>query len=116
MNIEEFYDADERRRESQELELGNEWRDAAGHRFDLSYVVDTGELYSMAAPEGEVYEDPFGDMGVMPEQVGALTVEVLAVVPTTDEVHQLLDGWQDAMSRPASLDWVRDRVREYAAR
>ena len=53
MNIEEFYDADERRRESPELELGNEWRDADGYRYDLSYVVDTGELYSMAAPEGD---------------------------------------------------------------
>lgn len=116
MNIEEFYDADERRRESQELELGNEWTDAAGHRFDLSYVVDTGELYSMAAPEGEVYEDPFGDMGVMPERVEALTVEVMAIVPTADEVHQLLDGWQDAMSAPNSLEWVRERMKDHAPR
>jgi len=116
VNIEEFYDADERRRESLELELGNEWRDASGHRFDLSYVVATGELYSMSAPEAEIYEDPFGDMVSMKEPADALTVEVLAVVPTADELHQLLDGWQDAMANPSSLEWVRERVRAYAPR
>ena len=116
MNIEEFYEADERRRESQELELGNEWRDTRGYRYDLSYVVDTGELYSMASPEGDTYEDPFGDMAVMPEPIEALAVEVLAVIPTTDELHSALAGWQDEMTKPNSIEWVRTRVATFAPR
>ena len=110
VNIEEFYEADERRRDSEELELGSEWRDAAGRRFDLSYVVDTGELYLMSAPEGEAYEDPFGDIGVMPEQVAALRVEVLGTMPSVDDVHQALAGWEQAMGQPDSVGWLRERV------
>lgn len=110
MNIEEFYDADERRRDSQELEFGNEWHDASGNRFDLSYVVATGELYMMSAPEGEIYEDPFGDMEVMKEPVAALSVEVLGVIASADEVHRALSGWEQAMGQPNSLQWLRSRV------
>ncbi|HLK45694.1 MAG TPA: hypothetical protein VKT18_06875 [Acidimicrobiales bacterium] len=113
VNIEEFYEQDERRRESQELELGSDWHDAAGLRYDVSYVVDTGELYSMAAPVGEVGEDVFGDTAVMPEPVSVLTVEVLAVIPTVDEVHEALAGWQDHMSSPDSIEWLKGQVRTF---
>lgn len=116
MNIEEFYDADERRRESQELELGSDWSDATGRRYDLGYVVATGELYLMAAPVAEVYEDTFGDTGVIPEQVDELSVEILGIVPTTDEMHTLLEGWQSAMSTRGSVEWLRSKLRNVATR
>jgi hypothetical protein len=115
VNIEEFYDADERRRESEELELGNEWTDSAGHRFDLSYVVATGELYLMAAPDAESYEDPFGDIVTNPEQVEELDVDILAVVPSVDELHRALQGWESAMTTPGSVDWLRSKVRDTSA-
>jgi hypothetical protein len=115
VNIEEFYDADARRRESQELELGNEWSDTAGHRFDLSYVVATGELYLMAAPDAETYEDPFGDTVALPEPIEGLAVEIVAVVPTVDELHQSLQGWETAMTDPGSVDWLRSKVRGSAS-
>jgi hypothetical protein len=112
VNIEEFYDADVRRRESQELELGNEWSDTAGHRFDLSYVIATGELYLMAAPDAESYEDPFGDIATIPEPIEELAVEIVAVVPNVDELHQALQGWETAMAAPGSVDWLRSKVRD----
>ena len=52
MDIEEFYDADPRRRESEEIEFGREWSDASGMRTELSWVAATGELYAMAEPAG----------------------------------------------------------------
>ena len=89
MNIEEFYDADERRRESQELELGNEWRDAAGQRVRPQLRRRDRRAYLMAAPDAEVIEDPFGDIAVdFPSRSRSSTVEILAVVPTVDELHQ----------------------------
>jgi hypothetical protein len=115
VNIEEFYDADERRRESQELELGNEWSDAAGHRFDLSYVLATGELYLMAAPDAESYEDPFGDTAALPEPIEGLTVEIVAVVPSVDDMHRTLQGWETAMTAPGSVDWLRSKVRDFTS-
>jgi len=45
MNIEEFYEADERRRRSEEIELGSEWLDRDGVRHEVSWIADTGELY-----------------------------------------------------------------------
>ena len=42
MDIDEFYEADPRRRASAELELGSEWLDEDGVRHELNYVEDTG--------------------------------------------------------------------------
>ena len=116
MDIEEFYDADERRRESEEIELGPEWRDASGVRYELNYVVDTEECYLMAMPDAEMIEDPFGDIAVDPEEpVEELTVEVIARVKTLDELHQALAGWEDEMGKPNSVAWLRERLSAFPA-
>lgn len=115
MNIEEFYDQDERRRESEEIELGNAWHDATGHRYELSYVVDTGEVYWMSAPDAELLEDPFGDIAVDSEPVEALTIDVIAVVPSAEALHRALEGWEDAMQKPSSVEWLRSRLSTFGA-
>ena len=61
MDIEEFYEADERRRRSEEIELGTEWHDRDAVRYEVSWVADTGELYVMREPAPRVAEDLFGD-------------------------------------------------------
>jgi len=52
MNIEEFYDLDETRRHSDEVNYGTEWRSSLKPHlsYDLYWVVDTGELYLMEKP------------------------------------------------------------------
>jgi hypothetical protein len=111
MDIEEFYDADPRRRESEEIEFGREWSDATGMRTELSWVAGTGELYAMAEPAGSVEMDPLGDTRVDDLPTEALTVEILEVVTDRAEVDQLLAGWEAAMDKkPNSLQWVRDRI------
>ncbi len=62
MDIEEFYEADERRRRSEEVEIGTDWHDADGARYELSWVADTGELYVMREPNAPMSVDPFGDV------------------------------------------------------
>ena len=47
MDIEEFYDADPRRRASDEVRFGDEWTDADGGRYEVLWVADTGEVYAM---------------------------------------------------------------------
>jgi hypothetical protein len=110
MDIEQFYDADPRRRESEETEFGREWSDANGVRTELAWVVDTGELYAMAEPIEPVYMDPVGDtrVGELPTEL--VTVEVLGVVPDRAHIDQLLAGWEDQMNKRNSLQWVRDRL------
>jgi hypothetical protein len=110
MDIEQFYDADPRRRESEEIEFGREWTDEKGGRNELSWVADTGELYAMAEPVEQVYMDPVGDtrVGELPTEL--VTVDILGVFPDRAQVDELLDGWERAMTGPNSLQWVRDRI------
>ena len=111
MDIEEFYDADPRRRESEEIEFGREWSDANGMRTELSWVAATGEVYAMAEPAGSVEMDPFCDTRVDDLPTEALTVEILGMLDDRAAVDQLLAGWEDAMNKkPNSLQWVRDRL------
>ncbi len=111
MDIEEFYEADERRRRSEEIELGTEWTDAQGVRHEVSWVADTGELYVMREPAARMSEDGFGDeySGSLP--VDAVTVGVVGWIPTRERLEQVLNGWEDAMAGTDSIGWLDSRLR-----
>jgi len=112
MDIEEFYEADERRRRSEEIELGTEWHDAQGVRYELSWVADTGELYVMREPTGKIAEDPFGDVfsGSLP--VDSLTVAVVGWIPDRDRLEQVTEGWEQAVGGADSVSWLAARLRD----
>ena len=111
MDIEQFYSADERRRQSVEVEFGNNWFDATGNRYELSWVEDTGELYAMLerTPEAGSWT-PFGDVEVESTAVDSLVVTVLGTIPTRDGVEQLLEGWAGHMAAADGVHWVADRL------
>ena len=113
MDIDEFYEADPRRRASAELELGTEWKDADGVNHELNYVEDTGELYVLREPAPHVSEDPFGGLHVKapPGYDKKMTVHVIANIATKDEVHSILNGWQEAMTSEDGAQWLGDRLR-----
>jgi len=114
MDIEQFYEADERRRRSEEVELGTEWRDRDNVRHEVSWVADTGELYVMREPAPRMAEDLFGDefSGSLP--VDSVTVAVVGWIPDRDRLEQVLAGWQDAMAGENSLSWLAGRLRDEA--
>ena len=110
MGIEQFYSADERRRQSAEVEFGNNWFDAKGSRYELSWVEDTGELYAMIEPVPEADSwTPFGDIEVEDVKTDTLLVTVLGTIATQAEVEQLLDGWSGHMAQPDGVHWVAER-------
>ena len=111
MDIEEFYDADPRRRASDEIEFGTDWTDRQGVRCEISWVTDTGELYVMAEPLEPLGSDGIGDLYVQGMPTDVVTVELLGHCATLEEVEKLLEGWETAMPQPGSLDWVRARVK-----
>jgi hypothetical protein len=114
MDIEAFYDADARRRPSAELELGSEWHDADEVRYELNYVVDTGELYVMQEPPPHEREDPFGGVHVKPftdADEKKMIVRVVATISTVDELHRIIDGWEARVAEPNSIAWLADRLR-----
>jgi hypothetical protein len=112
MDIEEFYSADERRRQSAEIELGTNWFDAKGSRYELSWVEDTGELYTMLEliPEADSYT-PFGDIEVENLPVDRVLVMVVGYIPSLPDVERILSGWPEQMTRPDGISWVADRLR-----
>ncbi len=109
MDLNDFYDADPRRRASEELEFGSDW-DEGGARTQVSWIEATGELYAMRDPLGRLVSDVIGDMGVRPVADEQLTVEVLGTVVGRDAVGAVLSGWEAAMESAGSLAWVRDRI------
>lgn len=118
VDIEEFYDADPRRRASAEVEMGTDWRDAGGVRYELSWVEDTGELYMLREPVPGGWADPFGGIhasgthDVDQREVQGMTLAVLGTIATQEEVEHDLEGWEDAMRGANSVQWLTDRLRE----
>jgi hypothetical protein len=112
IDVEQFYEADERRRRSEEIELGTEWYDADGARYEVSWVADTGELYVMREPGTQVTEDPFG--GVWPRGLSlhSVTVVVVGWIASREQMEQILDGWESAMTEPNGLAWLAARLSE----
>ena len=111
MDIESFYDADPRRRASEELQFGVDWRDAHGRRYELNWVADTGELYVLQEKAPDMWVDPFGDfvvVGPAPEDLG---VRIIKLVHGEAEVRTLLAGWEDTVHREDSVAWLIDRLR-----
>jgi hypothetical protein len=114
MDIGQFYDADDRRRQSAEVELGTEWRDAQGVRYELNWVEDTGELYVMMEPAPPEREDPFGGIHVQTGDrapIDGMTVLVVAHVGSHEQLEQILDGWPAAMEGPDGVSWLADRLK-----
>lgn len=112
MNIEDFYSADERRRQSAEIELGTNWYDAAGNRYELSWVEDTGELYAMLEMlPGAGSFTPFGDVEVDSMSIDEVVVTIVGYLPTRQELEQVLAGWEEEMAKPDGITWVADRLR-----
>ncbi|MGH9028990.1 MAG: hypothetical protein ACRDV4_05185 [Acidimicrobiales bacterium] len=112
MDIEEFYDADGRRRQSEEVELGTEWHDADGARYEVSWIADTGELYVMREPGVPLTEDPFGDVFQLGVPLHSLNVAVVGWIPDRDRMEEALEGWESAMTQPASVTWLSQRLGE----
>jgi hypothetical protein len=112
MDIEQFYSADERRRQSAEVELGTNWFDANGSRYELSWVEDTGELYVMLelVPEVDSWT-PFGDSEVEELPADRVLVLVIGYLPTLEEVERVLAGWPEQMAKPDGISWVAERLR-----
>ena len=113
MDIEEFYDGDPRRRPSAEIELGTDWRDAHGIRYELSWVEDTGELYVMREPSPHIVEDPFGGThaSIRHSEEVKMTVNVVGQIATHDQLEEILTGWPEAMAGDAGAEWLAERLR-----
>ena len=111
VDIEQFYAQDERRRSSEEIELGTDWYDSAGARFELSWVADTGELYLMSEPGVPLAEDGFGDVYKPNLPVDEISVAVVGWLPDRSSMEDVLHGWEEAMVEPNSVSWVADRLR-----
>jgi len=114
MDIEEFYDGDARRRPSAEIELGTDWHDTHGTRYEVSWVEDTGELYVMREPVPHIVEDPFGGLhpSMRAQEEMKMTVHVVAQIATHDDLERILSGWPEAMAGDGGAEWLAKQLRD----
>jgi hypothetical protein len=101
MNIEDFYQEDERRRQSTEVELGDAWTNESdpGTTYEISWIEDTGEVYAMRVEASSK------------AAISSPNVQLLGKVAQRQELEDLLGGWQDAMGDPGSLTWLKERLK-----
>jgi hypothetical protein len=112
-DIEAFYDEDERRRDSDEVELGTDWYDAQNLRYELSWITDTGELYLMREPNAAYIEEPFGPFSLRGLiRTKDVTVAVVGWIPTREQLDEVLAGWEGKVGSQGSLDWIAQRLEE----
>lgn len=91
-----FYNADERRIRSRELDVGLWWREAIdGPLHRAAWISETGELYLVR-------------LGA--EADGGGRVEVLASVAERELLERVLAGWREQCGQPQSLTWLRERA------
>ncbi len=112
MNIHEFYEADPRRRASDEREYGDGWTEQRDPHatYRISRVIDTGEVYAVREPHpGGILARYLDELRIDQADVNELTVEVLGTF-TGDDLDKALDGWSTAMTRHNSLDWARGQL------
>jgi hypothetical protein len=107
-----FYEADPRRRESDEVEYGDGWtrHDDPRATYRVSHVLATGELYTVREPHpGGILARYLDQLNVEQADVDELTVDVLAVLSPQD-ADRRLEGWPAAMTGTDSLAWVRRQL------
>jgi hypothetical protein len=77
---------------------------ALEHRIvgDFQHLLHPRQVHAKTGRDpGDRYKDALTE---------ELMVEVLAVVPSESEAERLLEGWQNQVDQPDSLNWVRDRA------
>jgi hypothetical protein len=95
-----FYNADPRRIQSRERDVGLWWREAAdGPLHRAAWVNDTGELYLV-------------HLG--PSEQGGGEVELLATIEDGERLDRMLEGWRERCGQPRSLSWLRMRVARFS--
>lgn len=97
-----FYEADSRRVDSRERDIGLWWREEANdplHR--AAWVSDTGELYLVR---------------LGPVEQGGGSVEILATVADGEQLERVLEGWRERCGKPRSLSWLRARAARMGGR
>ena len=109
MDIDEFYDADPRRRDSDEEDFGVQWQDPhdPDDLWSLHWVKETGELYRMREPKRTWFPGMNLERKVKDRD---LTVEVIGRVPGQDDLRRVLGDWERLMRDPDGLKTVVARL------
>ena len=102
-SIEDFYNQDPRRRTSPEADYGSHWHtDGSRRRCRVSYIQDTGEVYSV---ELSGRDGPVELLGKVPADEQSAYREVY--YRTLDAV---LDGWAEHSASLQGPGWVKQRI------
>ena len=111
-DFEEFYAQSESRRLSEEINFGCFWTDKVNTFYEVSWIIDTGELYLFLFPDGYLnLVDTYGSFMTDEERYYCLEHAILLIdiIPTESEIRKKLLGWEEAMLQPNSIEWLYER-------
>lgn len=113
-NIQEFYAEDDRRRSSEEVTFGLDWTLQGDEtvRYGLHWVEGTGEIYVLRRPELPVDVSPSHGSYGFPLRAAddAYEVFVLGTADSRETLTDAIEGWESAMPRRNSVQWIRQRL------
>ena len=118
MTVSEFY-SDERRRASREVVFGREWTIDSDPSvvYSVHWIEETQEIYVLRGPQApaEVFT-PFPPNSSAPLFITDDAFEVIVLGCAAEEaaLRRALDGWEQQMAQPNSLQWVRARLYDAA--
>lgn len=115
MDIAEFYDGDPRRRESPEVQFGDGWstEEDKHSTYRAEWLAETGELYIVREPHpGGLFARYLDQLDVDQADTQQLTVEILRRFDDEAHVRSALAGWEEEMTNPESLSWLRERAHD----
>ena len=92
VDLEDFYEQDKARLLSEEILFGSTWTDEINSFYELSWIVDTGELYLMIFPDHYLSLYSFGKFMTDDEvkYILDMTVIVIAIVNSESEIKEKL--------------------------
>lgn len=101
--------------QSPELGFGLWWRDGGSNSRAnrVSWVASTGDLYALESYSSRI--TLLGQTRSCRHEFHALGLGRLDC-PARSEIAEILKGWVSVCGKPASLQWVRDRMAGYAAK
>lgn len=113
MRVRDFYD-DPDRADSDEVDLGSQWRTQGDGPWKVVWLAATGEIaaFNSGRSGGAVMPGRGLGLGALLGGGGPDEVVILGAHPDLDAVRAGLTGWQDHMAEDNGLAWLAQRIDE----
>ena len=115
LNVKQFY-LDERRRASCEVAFGLEWTVSSDPdaTYGVHWIEATKEVYVLRGPKSPIFlpNSLYGGASTVAPRFADDEYEVIVLgkVASKEVLGEALEGWEEQMAGPTSLQLIRERL------